>query len=633
MPLVNRGIPIIFDEYVEMDFGTGALKITPAHDPNDYTLGKKHNLETINILNTDGTLNENAKFFVGDDRFVARKKAVEALKESGNFVKQEDYKNQVGHSERTNAVVEPRLSMQWWCNMQELAKPALKVVEEADIRFVPEKFKNVYRHWMENIRDWAISRQLWWGHRIPAWQDMETGKFYVAETEEAAIEQWKEAVGVKAESVLKDNPHPLQQESDVLDTWFSSWLWPMGVFGWDGVHPNAELDYYYPTSVLVTGPDIIFFWVARMIMAGMEYKKQIPFKNVYFTGIVRDKQGRKMSKQLGNSPDLLKMIDEHGADVVRFSVLISSPAGNDILFDEAFLEQGRNFINKMWNALKLVKMWEPRQEDKPAEEVSFAINWMRNRIAQVSEEIEDLFKDYRLSESLKTIYSLIWNDFCSWYLEWVKPGFEEGISKDVYAATIEFFEDLLQLLHPFMPFATEEMYHLLKHQKEDLMVKQLPQLPKANAAILKQATLLQNIITAVRDARNKNHLKNKDSVQLFVDTLDASFYEETNALLAKQVNAQISMTQQPIEGSTAIVVDTEKIYMVSENGVSNEDQIAELTKELDYMKGFLTSVEKKLGNERFVANAKPEIVDNERKKQADAIAKIKVLEESISLLK
>src|SRR5690606_23538621 len=468
VPLVNRRVPIIFDDYIDIEFGTGALKVTPAHDINDYNLGLKHKLEVIDTLNPDGTLSEAAQMYVGEDRFAVRKKIIEDLKASGNFIKQEDYKNQVGFSERTQAVVEPRLSLQWWCNMNDMAQPALQAIEDEDIRFFPGKFKNLYRHWMTNIKDWCISRQLWWGQRIPAWYDPE-GNIYVAENEAEAVKQYQQKNPAGTASQLK-------QDNDVLDTWFSSWLWPMEVFDWNAAPDNKQLGYYYPTSTLVTAPEIIFFWVARMIMAGYEYRNQRPFDQVYFTGIVRDKQGRKMSKSLGNSPDLLQLIDDYGADSVRFGVMISSPAGNDILFDEAFLEQGRNFSNKIWNALKLVKMWESRVDTAaPAgEAATFAIQWLGNRIKEVRNNLESDFSGFRLSEALQAIYSLIWDDFCSWYLEWVKPGFEQPVSKAVYDATIAHFEALLQLLHPFMPFVTEEIYHLLKAQDEDLINKQLP---------------------------------------------------------------------------------------------------------------------------------------------------------------
>jgi valyl-tRNA synthetase len=626
VPLINRRIPIIFDDYIDKEFGTGALKVTPAHDINDYNLGLKHKLEVVDTLNPNGTLSEAAQLYIGEDRFAVRKKIVEDLKASGNFVKQEDYTNQVGVSERTGAVIEPRLSMQWWCDMEKMAAPALDAVMNDDIQFYPSKFKNLYRHWMGNIKDWCISRQLWWGQRIPAWYDKE-GNIYVAETAEEALASYKKN---KAEGTIEE----LRQEDDVLDTWFSSWLWPLQVFGWNEDKNNKELDYYYPTNTLVTGPDIIFFWVARMVMAGYEFKGKKPFDQVYFTGIIRDKLGRKMAKQLGNSPDLLQLIEDHGADIVRFSVVISSPAGNDILYDETFLEQGRNFSNKMWNALKLIKMWEGRVETSvsvPTE--TFATTWMRERINEARLQIDNLFKDFKLSEALKTIYSLIWDDFCSWYLEWVKPALNEPMNKEVYEQTVSLFEDLLQLLHPFMPFLTEEVFHLLREQKEDLIIRQLPAVHSKNDSVLQQGQLLQQLITSIRDTRNKNLLKPKDVISLSFDSVNDSFYQATSGILQRQVNAdKLEKTTEPVAGSMAIVVQTEKIYILSHAEVNTAVQKDKMQEELNYLKGFLVSVDKKLSNEKFVQNAKPEILANERKKQSDAVAKIKTLEESLNLL-
>lgn len=631
VPLVNRSIPIIFDDYIDIEFGTGALKVTPAHDTNDNALGQKHGLEVIDILNADGTLSEAATMFVGEDRFAARKKIVEALKESGNFVKQEDYKNQVGYSERTNVVIEPRISMQWWCNMEQLAEPALAAVMEEQIKFFPDKFKNLYRHWMTNIKDWCISRQLWWGQRIPAWYDKDYN-IYVGETDEEAAAQYVAKFGGNIEEALSTK---LCQESDVLDTWFSSWLWPMQVFGWNGNPDSEELAYYYPTKTLVTGPDIIFFWVARMVMAGYEYKQQKPFDQVYFTGIVRDKQGRKMSKQLGNSPDLLKLIDDHGADTVRFSVLISSPAGNDILFDEAFLEQGRNFINKMWNALKLVKMWEPRVDANTAATpaAAFATQWLGNRINEVRNNLNQDFSSFRLSEALKSIYSLIWDDFCSWYLEWVKPGFEQPISKEVYEATLAHFESLLQLLHPFMPFVTEEIFHLLQAQEMDLLNVQLPKENVVDKTISEHGALLQQLISGIRDVRNKNQIKPKETVSVYVDSDNTDFYNKLGNILQGQVNAEaLHIVDKPVEAAISCVIGKEKLYIQANIAIDASIQKDKLQEELKYLQGFLVSVDKKLSNEKFVANAKPEIIDNERKKKADAEEKIKTIEESLAYL-
>lgn len=626
VPLVNRPVPIIFDDYIDLEFGTGALKVTPAHDINDYNLGLKHKLPVIDTLNEDGTMSPAAQLYVGEDRFAVRKKIVEDLKESGNFVKQEDYSNQVGFSERTDAVIEPRLSMQWWCKMPDLAAPALEDVLTDKVQFHPEKFKNLYRHWMENIKDWCISRQLWWGQRIPAWYDGD-GNMYIAETEEEALQQ---------ATLQHSNTPTLQQDQDCLDTWFSSWLWPMQVFHWNEAPNNKDLAYYYPTQTLVTAPEIIFFWVARMIMAGDEYMKEIPFDKVYFTGIVRDKQGRKMSKSLGNSPDLLALIDEWGTDAVRFSVMIASPAGNDLLYDEGMLLQGRNFGNKMWNAMKLVKGWEGRVGDAEKDEgASFAIDWMKARVAQVSSELNGLFDTFRLSEALKTIYSLIWDDFCSWYLEWVKPAQDASISKEVYEATVDIFESLLQLLHPFLPFVTEEIYHTLRTRAEgdDLIVRQMPEARGLDGAILRSGVALQETITAIRDARVKAGLKPRDPLAVAVLTADASLYETTKPILLRQTNAtELSFTKEPVEGAISLVVQTDKLYLIAEQAVDKSIQREVLQKELTYLQGFLQSVEKKLSNEKFVQNAKPEVVAMEQKKQSDAKSRIQVIEESLSLL-
>lgn len=629
VPLINRRIPIIFDEYIDMEFGTGALKVTPAHDINDYNLGQKHHLEIVDTLNDDGTMSPAAQLYVGEDRFVVRKKIVADLEATGHLVKVEDYQNQVGYSERTDVVIEPRLSMQWWCRMNKMAAPALDAVMSDKIEFHPAKFKNLYRHWMENIKDWCISRQLWWGQRIPAWYDAE-GNIYVAENEAEAYRKFR-----------AQNPNSksdtLRQDEDVLDTWFSSWLWPMEVFGWNKQPDNADLKYYYPTSTLVTAPEIIFFWVARMIMAGYEFMGEKPFSKVYFTGIVRDKQGRKMSKSLGNSPDLLQLIEDYGSDAVRFSVMISSPAGNDLLYDEASLEQGRFFGNKMWNALRLIRGWKERTAaGMPMAQYEFGLRWMEQRLAEVSQELEGLFTEFRLSEALKTIYSLIWDDFCSWYLEWVKPAQDQSMPEEVYAKTVELYEQLLQLLHPFMPFITEEIYHSLKERAagDDLMTKVFAEQRMPDAILLKQGSLLKEIITAVRDTRNKNNIKPKETIKLWIDTEQRGFYEEVRHILQRQVNAeQLDFVTAPQGGSIAVVVQTDKLYIEADLPEVNKDQQrSDMEKELNYLKGFLESVEKKLANDRFVRNAKPEIIENERKKQADAVAKIKALEESLSLL-
>lgn len=630
VPLINRKIKIIPDEYVALDFGTGALKVTPAHDMNDYQLGQKYQLEIIDTMNDDGTMSEAAQLYVGMDRFAVRKKIVEDLEAAGLIEKIEEYTNQVGFSERTDVVVEPRLSLQWWVSMKELSAPALSAVMEDEIHFHPAKFKNLYRHWMENVKDWCISRQLWWGHRIPAWYTND-GSFAVAKTAEEALEQLKQSTGNTA-LTLSD----IHQDDDCLDTWFSSWLWPFEVFKGLSDPDNKEVNYYYPTSTLVTAPEIIFFWVARMIIAGYEYKGLKPFKDVYFTGIVRDKLGRKMSKSLGNSPDLLSLIDQYGADAVRFGILIASPAGNDILFDESSLEQGRNFNNKLWNALKLVKVWEGRLDSAATTDTAdaaFAINWFENRLNQASLEVEELMTQFKLSEALKTIYSLIWDDFCSWYLEWAKPGFEQPVSPLVYDKTISFFERLMELLHPFMPFITEEIFHLLKPQTEDLTVKLQHKAAKADETILASGALLKEVITRLRDARNKNQLKPKDPVSLHIMAEDNKGYQSIEQILMKQVNAnKVTYTSDAIPNTIVINIEKDKFFIEAAQQLDTDAIKERLLKDLAYEQNFLASVMKKLSNEKFVQNAKPEIIALERKKQADAEARIKTIEESLKSL-
>ncbi len=622
VPLIGRKIPIITDDYVTMDFGTGALKVTPAHDANDYQLGLKHQLEVIDILNDDGTLNADAQILIGEDRFEARKKIIPLLEAAGNLVKIEDYTSEVGYSERTDVVVEPRLSLQWWVDMKKISGPALEAVVSDDIKFYPVKFKNLYRHWMENIKDWCISRQLWWGHRIPAWYDQH-GNVYVA----ASLEEAKKQASSKGivEAVLS-------QDEDCLDTWFSSWLWPFEVFKGLKNPGNADLQYYYPTNTLVTAPEIIFFWVARMIMAGYEYQGKKPFNEVYFTGIVRDKLGRKMSKSLGNSPDLLKLIDDYGADACRFGIMISSPAGNDLLWDESSNEQGRNFSNKIWNALKLVKMWESRVSETEGDASTFATEWFENRLEQVKLQLEEQYTEFKLSEALKTLYSLIWDDFCSWYLEWVKPGFEQPISVTVYKKTVGYFEELLLLLHPFMPFITEEIYQQLGSRKEGdaLTIKQMTAPKSFNAGILTQGELLKSYISGIRDIRNKQQLKPKETIELSVETAQTANFEGINGVLCKQVNAtKLDFVNTAVSGSFTTVIGKDTFYIVSEKPIDTANQKEELLKELEYLKGFLASVEKKLSNERFVQNAKPEVVELERRKKEDAETKIKVIEASL----
>ncbi|MGN6266330.1 MAG: valine--tRNA ligase [Ginsengibacter sp.] len=630
VPLINKEVPVIFDEYVDKDFGTGILKITPAHDINDFNIGLKFNLPVVDTLNEDGTLSEAAQIYIGEDRFEARKKVIAELREKGLLVKEEEYTTRLGYSQRTNAVAEPKISTQWFVKMKGLAQPALEAVTNGDIKIHPaEKYNATYKYWLENVKDWCISRQLWWGQQIPAWYD-EEGRFVVAETEQKAKEIFNDQYSV-ANAQLK-------QDEDVLDTWFSSWLWPIEVFKGITEPGNKDINYYYPTSVLVTGQDIIFFWVARMIMAGMEYMKEKPFGDVYFTGMVRDKLGRKMSKSLGNSPDLLTLIHEYGADAVRFGIMISSPAGNDLLFDESSLEQGKHFNNKLWNATKLLKMWEEgegqnaedgKQETKDSEK--FAITWFENRLNEVRIEIESLMQQFRLSEALKTIYSLIWDDFCSWYLEWIKPEYGKSISKNVYEKSIIFFDDLLQLLHPFMPFITEEIYHLLKKRSDDLAVKQFQPVEKFDSEILQEGLKLKNVITSIRDAKNKNNLKPKEPVSVFIETAEESSYHLIKQILAKQTNAdKIVFNEAPASSAIMTVAGNEKIYIKSDGAIDSSVQIEKLNKDLNYLKGFLITIDKKLSNDKFVNNARPEVIELERKKKSDTESKIDVIQQTLA---
>ncbi|WP_326994069.1 valine--tRNA ligase [Chitinophaga sp. 212800010-3] len=629
VPLVNRRVPVIFDTYVDKEFGTGALKVTPAHDINDYNLGLKHNLEIVDTLNDDGTLSTAAVVFVGTDRFVARKKVVAALAEEGLLVKEQEYTTRLGYSQRNpDTVVEPRISTQWFVKMAELAKPALDAVVNGDVRIHPgDRFLATYKYWMENVKDWCISRQLWWGQRIPAWYAAD-GTFEVAATAAEAVQQFAaRGVDITADS--------LKQDEDCLDTWFSSWLWPMEVFNGISQPNNEDINYYYPTSVLVTGQDIIFFWVARMIMAGLEYKQVKPFNDVYFTGMVRDKLGRKMSKQLGNSPDLLELIHSFGADAVRFGIMISSPAGNDLLYDDASCEQGRNFNNKIWNALKLIRMWEQRLEEGGDADNNFAVQWFQSRLSEVQLEVASLHKDFRLSEGLKAIYSLIWDDFCNWYLEWIKPGFEQPMAAGIFRKTVSFFEQLMQLLHPYMPFITEEIYQLLqpRNTEDSLMMKQFTTPDAPVHATLLEGVLAKEVITGIRDTRNKHQIKPKEPIVLHIETKHDNAFKQIEGILAKQVNASaVHYVQEPVAGCITVVIQKDKFYLGTETALDTTAQKTSLLKDLDYLKGFLQSVEKKLANEGFVQKAKPEAVEAERRKKADAEAKIAVIEESLKTL-
>ncbi|AYZ13463.1 valine--tRNA ligase [Chryseobacterium arthrosphaerae] len=626
VPIVNRVVPIIEDEYVDIEFGTGALKITPAHDINDYEIGQKHQLKMIDALDDDGNLNEHGLHYAGKNRFEVRKQIAKELEEKDLLLKAEDYVNKVGTSERTGAVIEPKISVQWFLKMSELAKPALDVVMDDEVKFYPEKFKNTYKHWMENIRDWNISRQLWWGQQIPAFY-YGTGDedFVVAETAEEALELAKQKTGnneLTAES--------LRQDQDTLDTWFSAWLWPMSVFEGLLDPDNKDINYYYPTSDLVTAPDIIFFWVARMIMSGLEYKKEVPFKNVYFTGIVRDKQRRKMSKSLGNSPDPIELMEKYGADGVRVGILLSSAAGNDLLFDEDLMLQGRNFMTKIWSAFRLINMWN--HEDKPAAATdNQAIEWFENKLNKTIVEINDQFEKFRISDALHLIYKLIWDDFCGWYLEAIKPNYGEGISKEVYDKTVYFFEELMKLLHPFMPFQSEEIWQLISERSIDeaLVIAQQKNADNFNEEIIKNFEITAELISGVRNYRQTKGISPREAVEVYTNA--SEFANE--AIVRKLANvSEIHFGQKTDKPSfTFLVGATEVSIPLSENLDLGEEK-AKTEEELKYLKGFLISVDKKLSNEKFVANAKPEIVEVERKKQKDALDKIAILEEKLKSL-
>jgi valyl-tRNA synthetase len=631
IPLINRAIPILEDDYVAMDFGTGCLKVTPAHDMNDYELGKKHNLDVIDILNEDGTLNEKARIFVGEDRFIARKKIAKDLEQKGHLAKVEDYSSNVGFSERTDAVIEPRLSLQWFLKMNEITRRAHKHVMDDTIQLIPPKFKNTYNHWMSNVRDWCISRQLWWGHRIPAWYD-EKGNYVVAKTEEEAIETHKKKFGTV--------PTTLRQDPDVMDTWFSSWLWPMAVFDCSifadpkNNKGNKDLNYYYPTNDLVTAPEILFFWVARMIIAGYEYRDLPPFKNVYLTGIVRDKLGRKMSKSLGNSPDPLDLIAQHGADAIRTGMLFSAPAGNDLLYDEKLVEQGRNFANKIWNAFRLVKGWNIAQISQPAEN-TVAIEWFDSRLNETLATLEDHFSKFRMSDALHTIYKLVWDDFCSWYLEMIKPEFGKPIDARTYERTISFFESILKALHPFMPFITEELWHELKERSEDdcIIIAAYPKPSKWNEKILLESFVAFEIITEIRNTRSTKGLSPRESLRLLVKG-DKGLIGQFSGLIQKlgNISAIQFVDESPSTNASSFVIKSTEFFIPLEGQIDAEKERETLLKDLDYQKGFLQSVEKKLSNEKFVSGAPPNVVEAEKRKKADAEAKIKALEQSLAKL-
>ncbi len=657
IPLIGRKIKIMTDEYVDMEFGTGCLKVTPAHDNNDYELGLKYKLEPfIDILDDDAKLNEKAEILVGEDRFIARKKIAKMLEEAGNLEKVEDYKSQIGFSERTDAVIEPKVSLQWFVKMKDFAQPALDDVLNGEVNLIPSKFENTYKHWMENVRDWNISRQLWWGQRIPAWY-LPDETFVIAKTREEAFEEAK-----------KMNPNigasDLKQDEDVMDTWFSSWLWPISVFDGFKDPNNKDINYYYPTNDLVTAPEILFFWVARMIMAGHEFMGKKPFTNVYLTGIVRDKLGRKMSKSLGNSPDPIGLIEKYGADGVRVGMLMSSPAGNDLMFDESYCEQGRNFANKIWNAFRLVKGWEvdetimsiPLRNRNNNAHNSFitdekhvstnenlenpnnqAITWFENRFNEALTEIEADFKQYRLSEALMATYKLVWDDFCAWYLEMVKPAYQQPIDAATKAVTIRYFEEILKLLHPFMPFLTEELYHdELFGEREEMdccIVAKYPIIGKIDTQLLKETELIKDVVSEVRNVRNTRQISPKDALPLSIKVNSSLVYENWAHVIFKLANvSEIELVNDKITGAANFMVGNDEFFIVLNENIDLEAEKERLTKELEYLQGFLKSVDAKLSNERFVQNAKPEIIANERNKKADAESKINSITESLRAL-
>jgi valyl-tRNA synthetase len=630
VPIVNRVIPIIADEYVEMEFGTGCLKVTPAHDVNDYELGKKYDLETIDIFHDNGIVNENGLHYAGKDRFDVRKEIAKELDAKGYLVKVEDHINKVGFSERTDCVIEPRLSLQWFVSMKELAQPALDNVMNGTISFHPDKFKNTYRHWMENVKDWCISRQLWWGHRIPAFfYGSGSDEFVVARTIDEALAAAKVKSGNDALTASD-----LKQDEDVLDTWFSSWLWPISVFNGLTQPNNEEIKYYYPTNDLVTAPEIMFFWVARMIIAGYEYMGELPFKNVYYTGIVRDKLGRKMSKSLGNSPDPIELIEKYGADGVRLGILISSPAGNDLPFDSSQCEQGRNFTNKIWNASRLVMGWEVKQMEQPKAAVK-AIEWFHARFQHELAIINDLMNKFKISEALMAIYKLVWDDFCSWYLEMIKPGYEQPIDQATLDQTIVYFEQLLCLLQPFTPFIAEELWHLLRERKEgeDIIIASWPKEATYNKEVLQQFAVAEEVIINIRNIRKQNNIANKVKMDLFVkknNELDQAF----DAVVVKMGNlSQLDYVNEKIANANTFLVASNEYFIPFGDSIDLVAEKAKMEEELAYTKGFLKSVQSKLSNEKFVAGAPEQVITNERKKEADAIQKIEILTEKLAGLK
>ena len=626
VPICNRKVPVVCDDYVDSKFGTGCLKVTPAHDINDYEIGVKHNLESLNVFNDNGTLNGFGLHYEGQDRFEVRKNIENELNEKGYLVKVEDHQNKVGFSERTNAIIEPKLSLQWFVNMQEMSKPALDNVINGNIKFHPEKFKNTYRHWMENIKDWCISRQLWWGHRIPAYYfGKGANDFVVAENIDEALD-----LAIK-KSKKELSASDLWQDEDVLDTWFSSWLWPISVFNGLTKPDNEEIKYYYPTNDLVTAPEIMFFWVARMIIAGYEYLDELPFRNVYFTGIVRDKLGRKMSKSLGNSPDPIELIHKYGADGVRVGILISSPAGNDLPFDTSQCEQGRNFANKIWNAFRLVSNWDVRDMEQPESSI-VAIQWFENKLQKTLEEIDLMYDQYRISEALMATYKLVWDDFCSWYLEIVKPGYKQPIDQNTLSQTKAFFDTILKMLHPFMPFVSEELWHLISKKDMDLVVSDWPEFRGYEDKELKDFELSMEVISNVRNVRKEQNIASKVKLELFYAN-DFNRNESHDSVIQKMANLSLfESTEKKINNSNGFIVSGVEFFVPFGDSIDVEAERQKIEQELDYSRGFLTSVQKKLSNERFVNSAPKNIVDMERKKESDALTKIALLEEKLNTL-
>jgi valyl-tRNA synthetase len=631
VPLINRPVPIIEDDYVDMEFGTGCLKITPAHDINDYEIGIRHKLDTIDIFNDNGTLSKEAVLYVGEDRFAVREKILIDLENAGNLVKTEDYVNKIGYSERTDEVIEPKLSLQWFLKMDQMAKPALEAVMSDAVKFYPPKFKNTYKHWMENVRDWCISRQLWWGQRIPAWY-LPNREFVVAKTREEAFR-----LAVDKFDLPGLTPEAIRQDEDVLDTWFSSWLWPISVF--DGIRNpnNRDINYYYPTNDLVTAPEILFFWVARMIMAGFEYRNEVPFRNVYLTGIVRDKLGRKMSKSLGNSPDPLELISRYGADGVRTGMLLTSPAGNDLPFDESLCEQGRNFCNKVWNALRLVQGWSVDDAIKQPDYAGISVKWFEARLNEAIVEIDDHFSKYRISDALMAVYKLIWDDYCAWYLEMIKPAYQKPIDPKTLESTIGFFEALMKILHPFMPFITEEIWHVLsdRGESETIMDLPMPQSQSYDKKLLNRFAVEAEVIIAIRKLRAEKNIPNKQSIDLFIRKNNNEIPDLTfDSVVMKLANiCEVTYVNDKVKGAASFIVGSTEFYIPTGFAVDVSEEVRKLEEEAAYTRGFLETVQKKLSNERFVSGASPSIVEKEKQKQADAESRIKVIEEQIRALK